>query len=80
MKLPRDLTGRQLVKALSTLGYVVTHQTGSYIRLTTQNNGEHHITIPEHDPLKVGTLNAILRDVASHAGSSREELLEMLFG
>lgn len=80
MKLPRDLTGRQLVKALSTLGYVVTHQTGSHIRLTTQNNGEHHITIPEHDPLKVGTLNAILRDVAGHAGSSREELLEMLFG
>ena len=80
MKLPRDLTGSELVKALSCLGYVVSHQTGSHIRLTTQNNGEHHVTVPQHDPLKIGTLNAILRDIAGHAGLSREELLEMLFG
>lgn len=46
------------------LGYGVDHQTGSHIRLTTQRNGEHHVTIPAHKPLKIGTLNAILRDVA----------------
>ncbi|MBD0344402.1 MAG: type II toxin-antitoxin system HicA family toxin [Coleofasciculus sp. Co-bin14] len=79
MKLPRDLSGQELVNALARLGYEVSRQTGSHIRLTTQRNGEHHITVPAHDPIKIGTLNAILRNVADHAGLSREELLEELF-
>ena len=79
MKLPRDLSGADLVKALARLGYEVSHQTGSHIRLTTQRNGEHHVTVPAHDSIKVGTLNAILRDVAEHADLSREELLIELF-
>lgn len=79
MKLPRDLSGSELVNALARLGYEVNHQTGSHIRLTTQHNGEHHITVPAHDPIKIGTLNAILRDVAAHAGLTREELLALLF-
>lgn len=61
------------------LGYEVDHQTGSHIRLMTQHNGEHHVTIPAHKPLKIGTLNAILRDVAAHASLSRDQLLETLF-
>ncbi len=79
MKLPRDKSCEELVKVLARLGYEVSHQTGSHIRLTTQQNGEHHITVPAHDPIKVGTLNAILRDVANHADISREELLVQLF-
>ncbi len=79
MKIPRDLSYQDLVKALARLEYEVSRQTGSHIRLTTQRNSEHHITIPAHDPIKIGTLNAILRDVADHAGLSREELLEELF-
>ncbi|MFB2972188.1 type II toxin-antitoxin system HicA family toxin [Aerosakkonema sp. BLCC-F183] len=79
MKLPRDLSGEELVKVLDRFGYELSHQTGSHIRLTTQLNGEHHITVPAHDPIKVGTLNAILRDVANHAGMSREELFRELF-
>jgi predicted RNA binding protein YcfA (HicA-like mRNA interferase family) len=79
LKFPRDLSGRELVKALARLGYEVSHQTGSHIRLTTLRNGEHHVTVPAHDPIKIGTLNAILRDVAEHAGLIREELLELLF-
>lgn len=79
MKLPRDLSSNELVKALLTLGYVVDRQTGSHIRLTTQLNGEHHVTIPAHDPIKIGTLSAILRDVATHTSLSRDELLEVLF-
>lgn len=79
MKLPRDLSGQDLAKALVHLEYEVSRQTGSHIRLTTQRNGEHHVTVPAHDPIKIGTLNAILRDVAEHAGLSREELLEELF-
>ena len=59
MKLPRDLSGEDLAKALVRFEYVVDRQTGSHIRLTTQLNGEHHITVTAHDPLKLGTLSAI---------------------
>ena len=55
MKLPRDLSGEQLAHALGRLGYEVTRQTGSHMRLTTTDPAEHHITIPNHNPLRVGT-------------------------
>ena len=80
MKLPRDLSGADLVRQLARLGYVVTRQTGSHVRLTTQDRGEHHVTIPNHDPLRIGTLATILAAVAGHHGISREELLNRLFG
>jgi len=79
MKLPRDLSGEALAKALIKLGYTVDRQTGSHIRLTTQTNGEHHITIPNHSPIKVGTLSAILRDIEDHFELTRDELLDQLF-
>ncbi len=79
MKLPRDLSGEQLAKSLERLGYQVTRQTGSHLRLTTTQPSEHHITIPSHDSLRVGTLAAVLRDVADFRGLSRDELLELLF-
>ena len=80
MKLPRDLDGVELAQALGKLGYIKSRQTGSHIRLTTNENGEHHVTIPCHSPLKMGTLNAILRDVAEHFGWSRDEVLARTFG
>ena len=80
MKLPRDLSGDDLAKVLRKFGYEVTRQTGSHMRLTTQQRGEHHITVPYHDPLRVGTLSAILGDVAKHFGLNRNELLRELFG
>ena len=79
MRLPRDLSGTDLARALRKLGYDTTRQTGSHMRLTTQENGEHHITIPRHDPLRVGTLSAILGDVAGHFGTTRDELARRLF-
>ncbi len=79
MRLPRDLTGTELAVLLRRYGYEITRQTGSHIRLTTLMGGEHHITIPAHNPLRVGTLNGILRDVAEHLAISREELLSALF-
>ena len=78
MKLPRDIAGTELAKALVDLGYAVTRQSGSHIRLTTFQNGEHHITIPAHNPLKIGTLAAILSDVESHHKLTRDELLKRL--
>jgi len=79
MKLPHDLSGPDLVKRLKALGYSVTRQTGSHLRLTTLLNGEHHLTIPNHDFLRVGTLSGILADVAQHFSLSREELIRRLF-
>jgi len=61
------------------LGYRIERQTGSHIRLTTTKNGEHHITIPNHSPIKVGTLNAILKDIANHFETTRENLIDQLF-
>lgn len=80
MRLPRDLSGRDLARTLETLGYTVTRQTGSHLRLTTQQHGEHHITIPVHAQLRVGTLAAILGEVARHLGSERSALADRLFG
>ena len=80
MKLPRDITGRELAQALGKLGYGVDHQTGSHIRLVTREPSEHHVTVPDHDPIKIGTLNAILRDVGEHARLDRVALLRVLFG
>ena len=79
MKLPRDLSGRELAAVLAKLGYQVTRQAGSHMRLTTEISGQYQITIPDHDALKVGTLNAILREVSEHHGTTRDELLSLLF-
>lgn len=79
MKLPRDIDSQQLIKSLNQFGYEPTRQSGSHIRLTTQQNGQHHITIPNHDPLKIGTLNAILTEVAQHLSVSKQELIGRLF-
>jgi predicted RNA binding protein YcfA (HicA-like mRNA interferase family) len=80
MRIPRDLSGADLVKHLGKLGYAVSRQTGSHLRLTRNEDGEHHVTIPNHDPLRIGTLAAILDSVAKHLCVSREELLELLLG
>jgi predicted RNA binding protein YcfA (HicA-like mRNA interferase family) len=57
----------------------VTRQTGSHIRLTLDRQPQHHVTIPAHDPLKVGTLSAILADVAINQKVSREDLVKQIF-
>lgn len=78
MRIPRDLSGADLVRRLGRLGYAATRQTGSHIRLTSRSRGEHHVTVPNHDPLRIGTLAAILDSVAAHHGTTREELLKRL--
>jgi predicted RNA binding protein YcfA (HicA-like mRNA interferase family) len=80
LRLPRDLGGGELAVLLGRYGYYITRQTGSHMRLTTTQGGEHYVTIPRHESLRVGTLNAILRDVAEHLDIPRQTLLETLFG
>jgi predicted RNA binding protein YcfA (HicA-like mRNA interferase family) len=80
LKLPRDLSGGELASLLARHGYAITRQTGSHLRLTSTLKGpEHHVTIPQHKALNVGTLNAILTDVAAYLETDRADLLEALF-
>ncbi len=78
MKLPRDLSAEDLIQKLKNLGYRETRQTGSHIRLTSAQKGEHHITIPNHNPLRVGTLSAILVDIGEHFSMTRDECIQKL--
>lgn len=78
-KIPRDFTGQDLIKELKKIGYEQTRQVGSHVLLTTVQNGEHHITIPDHSPIKIGTLSNILNDIAQHFQISKQELIEKLF-
>ena len=79
MKLPRDLSGEDLANALTRLGYRITRQTGSHLRLATDLPAQHRVTIPTHGPLKVGTLSGILGDFAAHLKLDRNELPRRLF-
>jgi predicted RNA binding protein YcfA (HicA-like mRNA interferase family) len=79
MKLPRDVDARQLVRALARLGYTVTRQSGSHIRMTCTAPSPHSVTVPDHAPLKIGTLNAILADVATHQRIDKAALIDSLF-
>jgi len=79
MKLPRDLSGRELIKVLCRdFGYVRAHQEGSHVVLQTETPGHHRIAIPDHSPLRIGTLNAILNAVARAQGVSRTDILGKL--
>ena len=78
MRTPRDLSASDLEKALKGLGYEKTRQKGSHIRLTTNLDDVHHETIPNHDPIKIGTLSAILKSIANHHRMTVSELMEQL--
>jgi predicted RNA binding protein YcfA (HicA-like mRNA interferase family) len=79
MKLPREISGKELAKLLKKYGYQITRQSGSHIRLTTSLQGEHHITIPAHKYLKIGTLSSILSDIAKHFKIDKNDLIKTLF-
>jgi predicted RNA binding protein YcfA (HicA-like mRNA interferase family) len=77
MKVPRDLSGADLVKTLCRdWGYRKVHQVGSHIILETEQPSSQRIAIPNHSSLRVGTLIAILRVVAEHKGVPREQILQ----
>ena len=77
MKLPRDLSGADLIKVLCKhYGYRRLHQEGSHVILETDTPRHHRLSVPNHSPLRLGTLNAILRAVAEVQGVEKEEILE----
>jgi len=81
VKLPRDIGGEDLTHLLNKYGYRVIRQTGSHMRLHAPiKGGDHHLTIPNHKPLKVGTLSGVLSDVAGYLEIDKQDLLASLFG
>lgn len=79
MKLPRDLYGRDLAHVLCTRwAYAKVNQVGSHIILQTEAPQHHRVSVPDHKPLRIGTLNAILREVAAAKGVTREDILATL--
>jgi len=79
VKLPRDLSGRDLIKLLCRdWGYRQVHQVGSHVILDTESPAHQRIAVPDHKILRIGTLNALLRLVAEHKGVKREQLLRSL--
>jgi len=80
LKFPRDISGERLAKLLSKYDFKITRQTGSHIRLTSFLKGEYHITIPNHDPLKIGTFNNILSEIARYLEMDKQDLIKTLFG
>lgn len=72
MTLPGDVSG------LERLCYRFLHQRGSHIHLVTDRYGGHHVVVPEHRPIKPGTLAQLLKQVAEHHAMTREELIEKL--
>ena len=79
MRIPRDVSGADLVRGLERVGYTVTRQTGSHIRMTCTTPNQHHVTIPNHSHLRVGTLSSVLAAVVTHLGISRDNLLKRVF-
>lgn len=56
MRLPQDLSGEDLARALAVFGHTLQRQAGGHLRLTTQGHGEDYLTIPKHESLRVGTV------------------------
>ncbi len=77
MKLPRDLSGEELIKHLcKRWGYERVHQVGSHVILQTQQPTPHRVAVPAHTPLRLGTLNSILSAVALHKRVTKEDVLK----
>ena len=73
-KLPKDCGYKRLLVLLNKYNYIIVRQKGSHIRLYSEIY-KHSITIPAHSPIKIGTLNNILSDIANRTGELKENLI-----
>ena len=82
MRVPKDIKGKKVLRLLERhYGYQQTRQVGSHMRATTLRNGsQHHITVPDHSPIKENTLKTILKEVAAHFNIPPSEVASVLFG
>jgi len=73
-KLPRNMSGRDVVKHLEKIGYAVDHQRGSHIILKHAERPLPRLSVPDHKNVRVGLLRKIIRD----AGLSPEEFVKLI--
>ncbi|MCX6590061.1 MAG: type II toxin-antitoxin system HicA family toxin [Acidobacteria bacterium] len=78
MKLPRGLSGAELVAALKRLGYQQTRQTGSHVRLTLSFPRQAHLTVPLARAIPPGTLAALVKDAALHLDTTVDDILSKI--
>lgn len=72
-KLPRDLSGKEVVKALRKAGFYFKRQKGSHIILR-RDNPFAQVVVPDHKRVDTGTLANIL----DGAGISVNEFIELM--
>jgi len=82
MRLPRDLSGREVARLLTRhYGYRVARTQGSHMTvMLTVGTDRHSVTVPRHRDIRAGTLDAIAGDVAKFLRLSKREVRETLFG
>jgi len=68
------VSGREVVKALDKIGYVLDHQRGSHMILRQQDPPHRRLTVPDHKEVAKGTLRAIIRQ----AGLTVDEFRDLL--
>ena len=73
MTLP-TVSGRDVVKLLTRIGFIIVGRKGSHIRMKKKNDKTLVAIVPDHKEIAKGTLKSILRQ----AGLTREEFLELL--
>lgn len=62
----KRLSGKEIIKELESIGFLVTRQKGSHIRLSRFFlNNTQHISIPNHDEIDRGTQKSIIRSLES---------------
>lgn len=67
------VSGKTAIKKFQKVGYVITRQKGSHVRLRRESKGGKAFTVPLHDVLKPGLLRQLIRD----AGLTVEEFLRL---
>lgn len=77
-KLPRDLRGADLCKRLSRLGYRHDRTAGDHFIMVRGGAEKHTVSVPQHRPLKPGTLAGMLKSVAASLSMTVNELLAEL--
>ncbi len=82
MKLPRGLSGSEVARLLARhYGYRATRTKGSHMTVTLEMGGDSHsVTVPRHRNMRVGTLDAIVGEVAGFLGLPKRTVRETLFG
>lgn len=83
MRLPRDLSGEEIARLLGRhYGYRSRRTRGSHMTVAaeTPRGTWHSVTVPRHRSISLGTLDAIVGDVAEAFGLEKAEVRETLFG